>query len=869
MNTKHINEFFLKILNSRPVITALRLIKPSRNPFPSSLPQKILFIKLEGIGDSVYILEIIKRLKAAYPSVEIDVLTTARNPLFRIFDNPAACLRFGVKTLEPLNPLSYFRAVKDIGAAGYDAVFDMTGMPVNIPLMLLFVKTFKAGFSSTELRRETYDFRTDIDPGIHIFDNYLKLTEIFFHISSEKKFTLVPDGFPENFAAGIGNSKAGTAIPARTPDTSNINLFELPANGRHICLVLSSGGGGNMGRKLPTANASLLLELLSERFADSPLYLLGGPEDYPYLESLITGLRLKPHLSKKVFLKRTESLIDALRLLKGSLFNICIDSGLMHLSSIVNSDTYCLFGYSSPLNSLPFNNIGYFSASCPCAPCSFYRISGCKTLECMGMIDVNKVADDLSGRFLMRNGKFLPEAKNTKRQNYNFNLHEIKSARLSEIETLAASSLKRKIKKVKYLLNYGMPARKFFQYALSYFLVFPFIKTWTISRQNAIKRKYFGNDENICYIAVNIGNAGIGDAIVAVRFIRDMAYRINKNKISGSKLVFNVFYRTPESIKFITEAEPSIRSVMNLNEYDYFRNFYDADFRLNAFLVSQKIRKKSQYKVSAKFPALVQIIENIKNNQKNIEKYIKTRPFSEGILADKVTLMGLSRETYLNYAAGLKGNEEINAVSSKSVPIFSSMPYNRLQLSIHPSEVSKFNLNREGIKFITIHDGWDENTRTKNKTGVSTKSYPPEKWAELVKLIKIDFPEYLIVQLGGLGNGSNIDGADINLRGKTTLKEAASIISSSTLHIDTDSGLVHIAACLGTPSAVLFGPTNAAYCSYKGNINIAPNLCGNCWWSIDDWMDTCPRGLKTAECMYSIEPKTIIEKIKSKLYDAG
>ena len=106
---------------------------------------------------------------------------------------------------------------------------------------------------------------------------------------------------------------------------------------------------------------------------------------------------MEPELNETgmVSVKRTGSISEAMDLLKNALFNVCIDSGLMHLSSLVNPCTYCLFGYSSPVNSLPFNNIGYYAASVDCAPCSFYRISECKTLKCMDKIYPQKVINDL------------------------------------------------------------------------------------------------------------------------------------------------------------------------------------------------------------------------------------------------------------------------------------------------------------------------------------------------------------------------------------------------------------------------------------------------------------------------------------------
>ena len=461
-------------------------------------------------------------------------------------------------------------------------------------------------------------------------------------------------------------------------------------------------------------------------------------------------------------------------------------------------------------------------------------------------------------------------------------LNEIKSIRKTEIEILAASPLKRKLKKIAYLLKYGMPFGRFIKYSLSYLFVIPFAKIKTNLKSKAIRKEYFGSgttdkkkgnegaadNADACYIAVNIGNAGIGDAIVAIRFLRDLidfVYGGQESRKNGGgvnvPIVFDIFYRSPDSIEFITSTQPNIRRVLNLPDYTLMRKFYDIGLKLNTFFIKEEINELSRDKISKKFPSILKIIGNIKTNQHPLEKYIKTRPFSEGILSDAVTVMGLSRATYLNNIAGIANNfDTVNIVASnnrKNIINGASL----LNIDIEPAAVSKFNL--QGVKFITVHDGWDENTKT--KTGSATKSYPPRKWQELVSLLKHEFPDYAVVQLGGLGNGSDIEGIGLNLRGKTTLKEAASLLAASSLHIDADSGLLHIAVSLGTPCAVLFGPTNAEYCSYSLFANytaVTPRLCGNCWWSSDGWMEACPRGLDAPECMYSIEPADVINAIK-------
>ena len=370
MNNKKINDLFLKFIKLLP-FGAIRLSSPQA---PPSQIQNILLIKLEGMGDSVYLLEIVHRLSTSYPSLKIDILSTAGNPLFPLFkDSLGESHKFGLKLLKPLNPISYFKTLKSINKENYDIIFDFTGMPVNIPLMLLFAKSYKAGFATMELRKNIYDYSAAIDENIHIFDNYLNLVKPFFAISTEKKFAFLPESFFKN-----------------SPD------------GKYIGLVLSSNGGGNMNRRLPPDNSVLLINLLTKNFPGYKINLLGGPSDYEYLDNLRGNMEPELNETGTVSVKRTGSIGEAVDLLKNAFFNVCIDSGLMHLSSLVNPNTYCLFGYSSPVNSLPFNNIGYYTASVDCAPCSFYRISECKTLECMDKIDVKAVIENLKPKMLYR-----------------------------------------------------------------------------------------------------------------------------------------------------------------------------------------------------------------------------------------------------------------------------------------------------------------------------------------------------------------------------------------------------------------------------------------------------------------------------------
>jgi lipopolysaccharide heptosyltransferase I len=68
---------------------------------------------------------------------------------------------------------------------------------------------------------------------------------------------------------------------------------------------------------------------------------------------------------------------------------------------------------------------------------------------------------------------------------------------------------------------------------------------------------------------------------------------------------------------------------------------------------------------------------------------------------------------------------------------------------------------------------------------------------------------------------SGISGAVINLAGKTNLKELAAVIQKAQVFIGGDTGPLHIAAAVGTPTISLFGPTNPSTYAPLGEKHVA------------------------------------------------
>ena len=133
-------------------------------------------------------------------------------------------------------------------------------------------------------------------------------------------------------------------------------------------------------------------------------------------------------------------------------------------------------------------------------------------------------------------------------------------------------------------------------------------------------------------------------------------------------------------------------------------------------------------------------------------------------------------------------------------------------------------------------------------------------WGEFVSKFKLRFPHIQVIQLGGKKHRP-IHGVDLNLAGAIPFYKSLQYLKGAIVHVDGDSGLVHARHLFKKPSVVIFGPTNVNYFAYPENVNLAPKVCGNCWWIKTDWMKNCVKGYDHARCMMSVTATTVIEAV--------
>jgi hypothetical protein len=166
-------------------------------------------------------------------------------------------------------------------------------------------------------------------------------------------------------------------------------------------------------------------------------------------------------------------------------------------------------------------------------------------------------------------------------------------------------------------------------------------------------------------------------------------------------------------------------------------------------------------------------------------------------------------------------------------------------------------LGLQDTPYITLQRGTNHHDSLYN----STKLWPLRFYEKFVESFHEKYRHIKIIQLGYSPNTcASIPGVDIDLIGKTSLKELAILLKHSLFHLDGESGMVHMKKFLNGRSIVLFGPTSVDVFGYPENINITGDGCPSwCEWVSNDWSKTCLRGFKEAPCMASITPEMVMD----------
>lgn len=170
--------------------------------------------------------------------------------------------------------------------------------------------------------------------------------------------------------------------------------------------------------------------------------------------------------------------------------------------------------------------------------------------------------------------------------------------------------------------------------------------------------------------------------------------------------------------------------------------------------------------------------------------------------------------------------------------------------------VSKKSFGLGSTPYITFHD-----SKTQNCSQLPTRFWPTPHWRKWIGLFKEKFPDIKVVQLGGKDSPVYAE-ADVCLVGKTELTDLPALLNNALCHVDTESGLVHLAQFLDVRSAVLFGPSDVRFFGYAKNKNLSAGNCGGCMWMTSDWMTRCPLRRAQPGCVAEISPQQVLSAVE-------
>ncbi|WP_298264159.1 glycosyltransferase family 9 protein [Acidocella sp.] len=318
-------------------------------------------------------------------------------------------------------------------------------------------------------------------------------------------------------------------------------------------------------------------------------------------------------------------------------------------------------------------------------------------------------------------------------------------------------------------------------------------------------------------------SGGIGDLLVVARFMRDVA-------ATAGPLRFDVFAKRPGITAWLFQNVDGFGCAYPDSLFHPVLADYDIAMRANTFVFTYSAQL--QWSRICQNRRLAEVVFALLCNRAAFDEFVELHPYRDNELVRNIVRGGWTRRDYLHHLAGI------------------SYGGDRFDVPCAPDALAKFGL--EGRRYVTVHNGFDTDFIVTGQT--ATKCYP--HFGKVVALLRRARPDILFVQLGTV-TSEVIAECDVNLIKLTSLRDAAALIAGAALHLDNEGGLVHLAACLGTRSVVVFGPTPADYFGYDANINLSPPVCGDCWWTTRSWMDKCAEGFAEPRCMTEQMPDTV------------
>lgn len=313
-----------------------------------------------AIGDTLIMSGAINSIKKKYPKINITLFCGSSNyEISKLLNN--------VDKVEQLSIKNVLQSKNIIQQSYYDVWIDFGPWPRLNSILTNFAKSnYKIGFKTKgQYRHFVYDKWIEHSDILHEYENYCNLIKLVNVYEFEK--------------------------PNLYLNESNENI-----ENDYVVFHLFAGGSKANLKHLPLKKWKELAKYLFNQ--EYKVYLTGAPNDYKQLENFIDYTNLSiMNMAGKLSLKETA------QLLKKSKLVISIDTGIMHLASVLNTPLIAIHGPTKPSRWGPLSSNSYsIYLDMLCSPCiSLGFESKCVDNICMQSIKTSDIINIIENNNLL------------------------------------------------------------------------------------------------------------------------------------------------------------------------------------------------------------------------------------------------------------------------------------------------------------------------------------------------------------------------------------------------------------------------------------------------------------------------------------
>ncbi len=338
---------------------------PASSVEVSTVPKKLLIVRLSAIGDVVHVLHSLKTLRESYPSSHIawlvedkaEGILRGQADLDEIIVFPKKKWLAGLK-----NPLTFIQTTREIysfisalRSKGFELALDFQGNLKSGIMTFLTGTPLRVGFTKGYCREGNFLFTN-----YHIAPALKRLHRI------EKNLALLE-------GLGLRPARAGVSLFTSREDEEFVDSFlkniKGPVKGEAVVkpLVVIHPGTSDFGayKRWPIENYAQLADKLVGELGLNVVFTW-GPSELERVKEIITTMKQTAYPGPK-----TETLGQLVSLIRRANLFISGDTGPMHIASALGISQVAIFGPKDPVIYGPYQkNAIVVRKEFDCSPCT-------------------------------------------------------------------------------------------------------------------------------------------------------------------------------------------------------------------------------------------------------------------------------------------------------------------------------------------------------------------------------------------------------------------------------------------------------------------------------------------------------------------